>query len=689
MSDARTALSPDGRPPLGATYDPATGQTSFALWAPEADEVEVCLFDDDRQRRVPLLERLHGIWFDTVPDTYAGQLYGFRVHGPWIPERGLRFNSSKLLVDPYARAVSGELVVDDAIFGYDAIRGDDTVRDLRDSAPFVPKSVIVPPMPPYDRSDRPNVPWGDTVVYELHVRGYTMKHPHVPERLRGTYAGLAHPAVLEGLVDLGVTTVELLPVHQFVSESWMAAKGLTNYWGYNTLGFFAPHAAYAASGTRGEQVEEFRAMVRAFHEAGLEIVLDVVFNHSCEQNELGPTLSFRGIHNRGYYRLFGGGRRHVDITGTGNTLDLREPRVIAMVTDSLRYWVEQMGVDGFRFDLAPVLARTGVHGGDDLSASAPLLVAIGQDPVLSKVKLIAEPWDVGPNGYWAGGFPPPWAEWNGRYRDDVRDFWRGASNGLAALGYRLTGSSDIFAVSDRNPTASVNFVTCHDGFTLRDVVSYDRKHNEANLEDNADGSDDNRSRNYGVEGETERPAIARVRRRQARNLLTTLLLSLGTPMLLAGDEFGRTQRGNNNAYCQDNEISWVDWSDSEWSSLREHVKAVLRLRREHPVFRRRSFFTGNGDIGWFRPDGSQMDEAAWHDGDLRTLGMFLVGDPSFLLWFNAAEITVDVKLPHGVWASGYEVVLDTSEEVTDLTPDALDTFSVPPRAVVVLQARRP
>ena len=597
----------------------------------------------------------------------------------------MRFNGAKLLTDPYARAITGSLTVNDAIFGHDVISGDDTVRDHRDSAPFVPKSVVVRPIPRYAEvagDDRPRIPWTRTVLYETHVRGHTMRHPAVPPELRGTFAGLAHPEVIADLVDLGITTVELQPVQHFIGETWLAERGLVNYWGYNPLAYFAPHAAYASAGTRGEQVTEFREMVRAFHRAGLEVVLDVVFNHTCEQGMYGPTLAYRGIDNQSYYRVYDGGRRYVDITGTNNTLDLREPAVIAMVTDSLRYWVEYLGVDGFRFDLAPVLARTGEHGGQDLDPNSPLLVAIGQDPVLSSVKLIAEPWDLGPNGFWQGGFPAPWAEWNALFRDEVRDFWRGNSRGLAELATRVSGSSDLF----RQTWNSVNFVACHDGFTLADLVSYEKKHNEANQEGNADGTDDNRSANYGVEGPTDDPAINQLRARQVRNLLATTLLGIGTPMLLAGDERGRTQQGNNNAYCQDNEISWLDWDSSDLE-LRDFVKVLLRLRREHHrVFSRQHFLTG-ADVRWLHPHGRDMSIEDWHEPGLRTLGMMLRDRVSLLSWSNASSQPVQVRLPEepGVYLPVLDTARTTGEPArTDRSPRAPGSeIQLLPRNLVV------
>src|SRR5579875_1013570 len=573
-----------GRPfPLGATWD---GEgVNFALWAPSAESVEVCLFDGPdgmplTETRVALEETTYHVWHGYLPGIAPRQRYGYRVHGPWDPAHGARWNPNKLLVDPYARALDGDYLLDDAVFGHQVGR-DDTVEDERDSAPFVPKSVVVHddfPWSPGGRRelDRPRHDWSDTVIYELHVKGMTMRHPQVPAHLRGTYAGLAHPAVLDHLSGLGVTAVELLPVHHFVSAPHLIRNGLTNYWGYNTLGFFAPHARYSASGSRGEQVREFKAMVRAFHDAGIEVILDVVYNHTAEGDETGPTLAFRGIDNPTYYRLRDGDARHyLDYTGTGNTLNASQPHVLQLITDSLRYWVTEMHVDGFRFDLAAALARS-LHDVDKLSS---FFDTIHQDPVISQVKLIAEPWDVGAGGYQVGEFPPLWTEWNGKYRDTVRSFWAHGGDGVRDLAFRLSGSSDLYGDDGRLPLASINFVTAHDGLTLRDLVSYERKHSEANGEDNRDGSNDNRSFNCGAEGDPAPRDVRTLRLRQARSLLSTLLLSTGAPMLVAGDEMWRTQQGNNNAYVQDNELSWVDWTPGrEQSDLLALTRRLLDLR---------------------------------------------------------------------------------------------------------------
>jgi glycogen operon protein len=696
--EARTPLElPAGTPPWPGSWQPLgarfhTGPdgrpgTNFALWAAGAEAVEVCLFDDEgHETRLPLTEQTFQVWHGHVPGVLPGQRYGFRVHGRWDPWTGARWNPAKLLLDPYARAVDGLFTLDDAVYGH--VRGwpeqdvADTVRDNRDSAPYVPKAVVVHDDDDWGDDRRPKTPWADTVLYELHVRGFTMRHPEIPPELRGTYAGLAHPAAVEHLTRLGVTAVELLPVHHFVSEEHLQRAGRRNYWGYNSIAFFAPHSGYSASGSRGQQVGEFKRMVRALHAAGIEVILDVVYNHTGEGGTGGPTLSLRGIDNAAYYRLQPHNRRaYADFTGCGNTLDATQQPALRLITDSLRYWVTEMGVDGFRFDLAAALAR----GPYDVDVRAPFMAAVSQDPVLSRVKLIAEPWDVGPGGYQVGAFPPLWTEWNDRYRDAVRDFWRGARRDVRDLGYRLSGSSDLYQLGGRRPYASVNYVTAHDGFTLRDLVSYNEKHNEANGEENRDGSNDNRSWNCGVEGETGDPAVNALRRRQLRNLLATLLLSTGVPMLVAGDEAGRTQGGNNNAYCQDNETGWVDWSlleRPEWRALCELTSRLIRLRREHPVLRQRAFFSGQPshpgglrDLTWFTPHGKEMTEADWF-APTQTLGMFLSGremserdplgreytDDSFLLVLHAAEEATAFTLPGEPWSDGYELLVDTGRE---------------------------
>jgi len=697
--------------PLGATWD---GEgTNFTIYSEVARSVTLCLFDRaGRERRVRLPEVTAFVWHGYVPGVGPGQRYGFRVDGPYEPHHGLRCNPAKLLIDPYARAIDGELDWHDSVFGY-VVGKDDTHRDDRNSAPHVPKSVVADTLFPWGDDQRPRTPWHDTVIYETHVKGFTARHPGVPEALRGTYAGLGSPAAIDHLVSLGVTAVELLPVHHFVSEHELVKRGLSNYWGYNTLGFFAPHAAYSAGGTRGEQVREFKAMVRALHAAGIEVILDVVYNHTAEGNHMGPTLSFRGIDNGAYYRLVEGDRRmYMDYTGTGNTLNARNPEVLHLIMDSLRYWVTDMHVDGFRFDLASALAR-GFHEVDRLSAFFDL---IHQDPVVSQVKLIAEPWDVGEGGYQVGNFPALWTEWNGKYRDAVRDFWRGSDATLAEMGYRLTGSSDLYQADGRRPIASINFVTAHDGFTIRDLVSYNDKHNEANGEDNRDGSDDNRSWNCGVEGETDDPAVLALRRRQQRNFLATLLLSQGVPMMLGGDEMDRSQQGNNNAYCQDNDLTWFDWDlDPEAEELLRFTRRVIALRREHPVFRRRSFFQGRpihgtdlADIGWFGPDGKEMTERQWFGGRVSALGMFLNGqeiaepgprgervvDDSFLVLLNGGHLAVPFRLPDEKWAQTYELVIDTAIGYTATHPPGLlegvilaggDDVDLEGRSLVVLR----
>jgi isoamylase len=693
---AASQVWPGSPRPLGARHHTGPGGvpgTNFALWAGGAEAVQLCLFDDDgNETRYPLTELTHEIRHGFLPYVRPGQRYGYRVHGRWDPWTGARWNPAKLLLDPYARAVDGDFGAPAEAYGhvaeaYGQVRGRpqpelaDTVRDERDSAPRVPKGVVVDdPDIPHD-DHRPQIPWAESVLYELHVRGFTLRHPGVPERLRGTYAGLAHPAALAHLTRLGVTAVELLPVHQFAHEDHLLRRGLRDYWGYNSIGYFAPHAAYAAGGTRGQQVGEFKRMVRALHGAGIEVILDVVYNHTAEGNELGPTLSLRGIDNRAYYRLAENPRRYADYTGCGNTLNVVRPQALRLITDSLRYWVQEMGVDGFRFDLAAALARS-PHEVDMLS---PFMAVIAQDPVLRGVKLIAEPWDVGRGGYQVGAFPPLWTEWNDRYRDTVRDFWRGSLPDLRDLGYRLSGSSDLYGWGGRRPYASVNFVTAHDGFTLRDLVSYAHKHNEANGEDNRDGTDDNRSQNCGAEGTSDDPAVLALRGRRIRAMLATLLLSTGVPMLVAGDEMGRTQGGNNNAYCQDNETSWIDWSligADGWRELFALATRLLRLRREHPVLRREAFFTGSPhgaeglrDLTWFTAGGEEMTEADWFAAR-GTLGMFLSGrgipqrdasgepvtDDSFLCVLHAGSEAAAFVLPGPPWAHGYRLLVDTSRE---------------------------
>ncbi|SDH34316.1 glycogen operon protein [Sinosporangium album] len=662
--------------PLGATWD-GVG-TGFSVFSEVAERVELCLFSGNgTEERIDLPEVDGFLWHGYLPGVMPGQRYGYRVHGPFDPGRGHRCNPAKLLLDPYAKAVEGEILWNESLFSYRFT--DPTALNTDDSAPFMPKNVVVNPFFDWGNDRPPRTPYHRTVIYEAHVRGLTMRHPAVPAAQRGTYAGLSHPAVIEHLVGLGVTAVELMPVHQFVPEHALVARGLTNCWGYNTIAYLAPHNAYASTGQRGEQVTEFKAMVRALHEAGIEVILDVVYNHTAEGDHMGPTLGFRGIDNAAYYRLHDGDRRyHLDYTGCGNSLNVRSPHALQLIMDSLRYWVLEMHVDGFRFDLAAALARE-LHDVDRLSAFFDL---IQQDPVISQVKLIAEPWDVGPGGYQVGNFPPLWTEWNGRYRDTVRDFWRGSPSALPEFASRLTGSQDLYAPS-RRPVASINFVTCHDGFTLTDLVSYDRKHNEDNGENNRDGTNDNRSWNCGVEGPTGRPEITRLRRRQRRNMLATLFLSQGVPMLLAGDELGRTQLGNNNAYCQDNEISWVDWSLAEpEADLLAFIRFLAELRSRHPVFQRRRFFRGSSagdgahDLVWLTPSGGEMSAADWQTGYAKSLAAYLNGgaitepgprgerivDDSFLLLINAHHEDLAFTLPGPEFGAVWLPVIDTADE---------------------------
>jgi isoamylase len=693
--------------PLGATWD---GEgTNFALFSQDAVAVDLCLFDEQgRERRMRLPEITAHTWHGYVPEVGPGQRYGFRVHGPYEPGRGLRFNPAKLMLDPYAKAVEGTVEWNEAVWGYQ-VGADDLVPDLRDNAPYVPKSVVVHDAFPWGDDTRPKVPWADTVIYEAHVRGFTMLHPEIPPHQRGTYRAMGSPPVIAHLRSLGVTTIELLPVHHFISEHHVRRRGLTNYWGYNSVAYLAPEASYSATGSRGEQVREFKAMVRSLHAAGIEVILDVVYNHTAEGDHLGPILSMRGIDNRAYYRLDDREpRRYLDYTGCGNTLNVRNPQVLRLIMDSLRYWVQDMHVDGFRFDLASALARS-FHEVDRLSAFFDL---IHQDPIVSGVKLIAEPWDVGEGGYQVGNFPVLWTEWNGRYRDTLRDFWRGERIGVADLAYRLTGSSDLYQDDGRHPYASINFVTCHDGFTLHDLVSYDRKHNEANGEGDRDGESHNRSWNCGVEGPSDDPEVIALRERQKRNLITTLVLSAGVPMLLAGDEMGRTQQGNNNAYCQDNEISWIHWGlDERAESLLEFTRAILGLRAGHPVFRRRDFYKGQAlhgsdvkDIEWFTAGGTAMTWEQWRAAG-RTLAVFLNGemipsrgrrgeriiDDSFLVLLNGNPEEATFTLPGLPWGKEYELEVDTElgfvrpPEVEAPTIAGGEELPMAPRSIVLLR----
>jgi len=664
-----------GRPfPLGATYDGAG--TNFSLYSEVADGVELCLFDDHTEERISLAERTALCFHAYLPDVRPGQHYGYRVQAPWDPRRGLRGNPAKLLLDPYAKAIDGTMRWHPSLYSHQA--GDPMAPETTDSAAYAPRSVVADPFFDWEGDRRPRTTLSDTVVYEAHVKGATYRHPEIEPELRGTYSGIAHPAFLDHLQRLGITAVELMPVHQFVHDARLVAAGLRNYWGYNSIGFFAPHDEYASRPGIGQQVQEFKSMVRTLHEAGIEVILDVVYNHTAEGSHLGPTLAFKGIDNPAYYRLVPGDPSHyMDYTGTGNSLNMRNPHTLQLVMDSLRYWVTEMHVDGFRFDLAATLARE-LHEVDRLSAFFDL---IQQDPIISQAKLIAEPWDVGEGGYQVGNFPPLWAEWNGKYRDCVRDFWRGEEQGLAEVAYRLTGSSDLYQSNGRKPYASVNFVTAHDGFTLRDLVSYDEKHNEANGEGNTDGDSYNRSWNCGVEGPTDDQEVLALRSRQVRNFLATLLLSQGMPMLLAGDELGRTQGGNNNAYCQDNEISWIDWTHVD-QDLLTYVIGLVRLRRDHPVLRRRRFFQGRAihgsqveDIEWFTPGGEVMSDAGWNVSTTRSLMVFLNGqgitepgrrgektvDDSFVLCIHAGAEPLTFTVPDARWGEAWTVEVDTRD----------------------------
>jgi glycogen debranching enzyme GlgX len=694
--------------PLGATWSGES--TNFAVYAPEASGVWVCLFDDeDRETRHPLTEQTLGIWHGALPGIAPGQRYGFRADGPWDPRSGLRFNLAKLLLDPYARAVSGEFRTEPPAFGH--VRADDgkdrtEVRDERDSAPYVAKGVVVHDDFEWAGEHPMQRRWRDTVIYELHVKGFTKLHDRVPEELRGTYAGLGHPVVTDYLRDLGVTAVELLPIHEFVSEPHLAGLGLSNYWGYNSVGYFAPHSAYSSSGDRGQQVTEFKQMVKNLHDAGIEVILDVVYNHTAESGATGPTLSFRGLDDLGYYKreLASTTDTYWDITGCGNTVDAGYPAALRLILDSLRYWVSEMHVDGFRFDLMSALTRTG----QEIDMSGHLLTTIGQDPVLRHVKLIAEPWDTSRDGYRVGEFPPPWVEWNDQYRDTMRDFWRSASDGVRTVATRLAGSSDLYLDDGRSPYASINFITAHDGFTLRDLVSYDGKHNEANGERNLDGSDNNRSWNGGVEGETADEHVVALRHRQAANLITTLCLSNGVPMLTAGDERGRTQRGNNNAYSQDNEISWVDWRpDDAWLDIFEITRNALRIRREHPALRQRHWFEGQPaivggpkDLAWIHPAGREMTGEDWQDENLRVVGMFVSGDPlrspgprgeqqrdsSFMLWLNGSPSDCEITFPSNEWVQHGAVALSTDPgNPVGLKVEAGGTVTLAARSLVLLE----
>ncbi|HEY7218719.1 MAG TPA: glycogen debranching protein GlgX [Candidatus Binatia bacterium] len=675
-----------GRPyPLGATWDGAG--VNFSLFSENATKVELCLFSGapaQRETRIAMKEQTHQVWHLYLPEARPGQLYGYRVYGAFEPKEGHRFNPAKLLLDPYAKAITGTVRWSDALFGYTIGHPDqDLSRDEDDSAAGMPKCVVIDPAFSWGNDAPPATPWHKTLIYELHVKGFTMRHPGVPPELRGTYAALTCPAVIDYLKALGISAVELMPVHQFIADKHLEDRSLTNYWGYNSIGFLAPDARYASSGVTGEQVAEFKSTVRALHREGIEVILDVVYNHTGEGNHLGPTLCFRGIDNASYYRLVENDRRYyMDYTGCGNTLDMTHPRVLQLIMDSLRYWVAEMHVDGFRFDLASTLARE-LHDVDRLGAFFDI---IQQDPVISQVKLIAEPWDLGPGGYQVGNFPVLWAEWNAAYRDTARRFWKGDGGQVGALGFRLTGSSDLYGHNGRLPNASINFVTAHDGFTLHDLVSYNDKHNDANGEENRDGHNENLSWNCGAEGETDDPNVLALRERQKRNFLATLLLSQGVPMLLAGDEIGRTQKGNNNAYCQDNEISWLDWKlDRPRRALLEFTRNVIRLANEHPVLRRRHFFQGRRirgsevkDLAWFRPDGKEMSDEDWSNPETRCFALRLAGDAieeadargnpivddTLLILLNAHHEPIPFTLPAHRRKVRWQVVLDTHDGKT-------------------------
>ena len=699
--------------PLGATWD-GSG-VNFALFSENATGVELCLFERPEgtleETRIPVTEQTDLVWHIYLAEARPGQRYGYRVHGPYDPKSGHRFNPAKLLLDPYGKAVDGTVRWDDTLFGYTVGHPDaDLARDDRDSAASQPKCVVIDPAFTWGE-DRPlRIPWNETIIYEMHVKGFTARHPDVPKALRGTYAGLACPAVIEYLRSLGITAVELLPTHQFVADKPLVDRGLTNYWGYNSIGFFAPDVRYASSGVLGQQVSEFKTMAKTLHQAGIEVILDVVYNHTGEGSHLGPTLCFRGVDNASYYRLVPEDRRnYMDYTGCGNTLNMTHPRTLQLIMDSLRYWILEMHVDGFRFDLASALARE-LHDVDRLGAFFDI---IHQDPVISQVKLIAEPWDLGEGGYQVGNFPVLWAEWNGQYRDTVRAYWKGDEGQAGPLGYRLTGSSDLYGKGGRRPYASINFVTAHDGFTLHDLVSHNEKHNEPNGEENRDGHDHNLSWNCGTEGPTDDPAILALRQRQQRNFLATLLLSQGVPMLCGGDEIGRTQQGNNNAYCQDNEISWFDWRlDKRRRDLLGFTRCLIELRRRHPVLRRRQFFYGRRirgsevkDLAWFRPDGKEMTEEDWTNPQTRCLGLRLAGDAieevdaqgnpilddTLLILLNAYHEPLPFILPAHRPGVKWELILDTR------TPDGRrlhrpmrggEVYTLGGRSLAVLRLRR-
>ena len=702
----RSTTYPGSPFPLGATYD---GEgVNFALFSENATAVDLCLFDSKtaEEKRIRVKEIDNHIWHVYVPELKPGQLYGYRVYGPYEPQNGHRFNPNKLLIDPYAKALSGRVEWHHAIFGYEVgSLEEDLSFSEEDSASYVPKGVVIDPSFDWENDKAPKIPYHQTIIYEAHVKGLTQLHPDIPEAIRGTYSGIAHPVMIQYLKDLGITAIELMPVHHFVNDGFLLEKGLTNYWGYNTIGFFAPDNKYSGDGHLGGQVAEFKTMVKELHKAGIEVILDVVYNHTAEGNHMGPTLSFRGVDNASYYRLANDKRFCFDYTGTGNTLNAMLPPVLRLIMDSLRYWILDMHVDGFRFDLASTLARE-LHEVDRLGSFFDI---IHQDPVISQVKLIAEPWDIGEGGYQVGNFPPGWAEWNGKYRDCMRDYWRGAGSMLSEFALRFTGSPDLYKEDYRKPTASINFITAHDGFTLHDLVSYNEKHNDENGENNQDGESHNRSWNCGAEGITDDETIVALRQKQKRNFLTTLFLSQGVPMLVAGDELGRTQQGNNNAYCQDNEISWINWQNADRNML-HFTQKLTHFQDAHPVFCRRRWFKGRPiqgsgveDIAWFLPNGSSMTEENWREDFAKTLGVFLNGkalkaegprgehliDNSFYIVFNAYDNELPYVLPSEEFGTAWTKVIDTHEGFIDEEGNQNflpgEIITVPGRSVIVLK----
>jgi glycogen operon protein len=693
-----------GKPyPLGATYD-GSG-TNFSIFSEAAERVELCLLDGQGNQTCIDLPEMSGFcWHGYLPDVGPGQRYGFRVHGPWDPALGRRCDPSKLLLDPYAKAIEGQVDWNEAVFSYH-FNDPEGPPNQADSSTYVPQSVVISPYFDWADDRLPRTPWHETVIYETHVKGFTIRQPEVPEEIRGSYAALAHPVMVDYLTRLGITALELMPAHQFIHDSHLLKRGLRNYWGYNSVGYLAPHNEYASGLQPGQQVQEFKGMVRALHQAGIEVILDVVYNHTAEGNHLGPTLCFKGVDNAAYCRLMADDPRYyMDYTGTGNSLNMRHPHVLQLIMDSLRYWVLEMHIDGFRFDLASTLARE-LHDVDRLSSFFDL---IQQDPVISQVKLIAEPWDVGEGGYQVGNFPPLWSEWNGKYRDTVRDYWRGEEATLSEFASRFTGSSDLYEGTTRRPHASINFVTAHDGFTLYDLVSYNEKNNMANGEDNRDGESHNRSWNCGEEGPTDDPEVNWLRAKQQRNFLTTLFFSQGVPMLLGGDELGRTQLGNNNGYCQDNKISWYDWEHSD-QDLLEFTRSLIDLRKRHPVFHRRGWFEGRpihgaevGDIAWFKPDGEEMSNEDWETGFAKSLGVFLYGegikarspqgerivDDTFHVLFNAHQEDVSFKMPHDKWGQKWYKVLDTADVVAEEKEELVGAgqeVAIDARSVMILK----